>query len=203
MDLNLRSRLDKEDIRELIVQERYYRDTWQWEKLRACYHPEASQTRVAVTWIDDSIDDFIGAAKQLSDWGENPFHAIMPAVIHIRGDKSVVESKCSIQLRLPEEEGEYDFTSQVRLVSRVERLQGGIWKLLSVETIYEQDSMVPTGPVPGLLPYFKANNRRSSYKHLCWLLERRGFDVRSDLPGTDIPETVEREMKRHFTWLEE
>lgn len=54
MDLNLQTRLtsllDKEDIRELVTQERYYRDSRQWEKLRACYHPDPSQTRVAVTW---------------------------------------------------------------------------------------------------------------------------------------------------------
>lgn len=131
-------------------------------------------------------------------------------MIHLRGDKAVVESKCVIRLRILAQgtDNEYEYTSYVRLVSRVQRLPGGEWKMRSLGTIYEQDSVVPAGmsidggSEEGLRLAHKVNGRRSSYKYLCWLLERLGFEVNRDLPGTDIPETVEREMNEHFAWLE-
>lgn len=38
------------EIKSLLVRERYYRDTGQWEKLRASYHPDASKTHIDITW---------------------------------------------------------------------------------------------------------------------------------------------------------
>lgn len=43
--------LDNElQIKSLLVRERYYRDTCQWEKLRAAYHPDPSRTHIKITW---------------------------------------------------------------------------------------------------------------------------------------------------------
>lgn len=39
-------------IQTLLVQERYYRDTSQWEKLRQCWHPDPTQTNVKISWYD-------------------------------------------------------------------------------------------------------------------------------------------------------
>lgn len=41
---------DHLEIRSLIVRERYYRDTGQWSKLRGAYHPDASKTKVRISW---------------------------------------------------------------------------------------------------------------------------------------------------------
>jgi hypothetical protein len=38
------------EITSLLKQERFYHDSQQWQKLRACYHPDASQTRVSTLW---------------------------------------------------------------------------------------------------------------------------------------------------------
>lgn len=121
----------------------------------------------------------------------------------------MVESKCIIRLRglAQGTESEYEFTSYVRLVSRVERLPGSEWKMRSLGTIYEQDSVVVGMSMGGeaeerLDLLNKLGTRRSSYRYLCWLLERLGFEVKGDLPGTDIPETVEKEMNGHFAWMQ-
>jgi hypothetical protein len=42
--------LDEFKIKSLLVRERYYRDTAQWESLRNAYHPDASKTRINISW---------------------------------------------------------------------------------------------------------------------------------------------------------
>jgi hypothetical protein len=42
--------ITESEIKSLLVRERYYRDTNQWEKLRSSYHPDASRTHIDITW---------------------------------------------------------------------------------------------------------------------------------------------------------
>jgi hypothetical protein len=42
--------MDEIEIKSLLIRERYYRDTCQWEKLRGCYHPDASKTSIDISW---------------------------------------------------------------------------------------------------------------------------------------------------------
>jgi hypothetical protein len=156
--------------------------------------------------INDTIDSYILAAKQLSDWGENPLHLVTPAVIHIQEDRAIVESTCTIKLRLNECGQEYDLTSHVRLVYTVERSNSSApWKILSLGTIYERDSLAPASPSVHTSLAFSTDTdsppRRDSYRSLCWLLEQRGFEIKPDLPGTDLPKTVDEVMSRLFQWL--
>ncbi|KAL4882303.1 hypothetical protein BJY04DRAFT_187656 [Aspergillus karnatakaensis] len=200
--------IEKENLRDLITSERYYRDTRKWADLRQCYHPDPSQTRVAVTWIDDTIDTFITAAKQLADWGENPLHSITAGMVHIHDNRAVIVSPCIITLRFMENGKEYDFTSHVRLVHQCQKVEflpspasGSAWKVLSLRTIYIQDAVAASSPVREEDLVVDTGSRRPSYKHLCWLLERRGFEIRDDLPGVDRLDLMEREMEVLFAWL--
>lgn len=43
-----RATLDQFRISTLLKNERYYRDSRQWQKLRNCYHPNSSKTRIHV-----------------------------------------------------------------------------------------------------------------------------------------------------------
>lgn len=43
-----RHALDEFQIVSLLKRERYYRDSRQWQKLRNCYHPDSSKTRIEV-----------------------------------------------------------------------------------------------------------------------------------------------------------
>ena len=43
-----RTSLDEFQITSLLKRERYYRDSRQWQKLRNCYHPDPSKTRIEV-----------------------------------------------------------------------------------------------------------------------------------------------------------
>ncbi len=43
-----RTALEEFQITSLLKRERYYRDNRQWQKLRNCYHPDPSKTRIEV-----------------------------------------------------------------------------------------------------------------------------------------------------------
>jgi hypothetical protein len=42
--------LDEMAIKALVTKERYYRDSAQFDALRDCYHPDAPQTFIDITW---------------------------------------------------------------------------------------------------------------------------------------------------------
>jgi hypothetical protein len=50
MTLPTERTLVEAQIKSLLVRERYYRDTCQWQKLRDCYHPDALKTHIEITW---------------------------------------------------------------------------------------------------------------------------------------------------------
>ena len=57
---NLGQLMDEIEIKSLLVRERYYRDTCQWQKLRESYHPDASKTSIDISWYVQTLC-FIGA----------------------------------------------------------------------------------------------------------------------------------------------
>lgn len=50
MEKELEKQLTEQQIKSLLVRERYYRDTAQWENLRNSYHPDVSKTAIKITW---------------------------------------------------------------------------------------------------------------------------------------------------------
>jgi hypothetical protein len=42
--------IDEIEIKSLLVRERFYRDTFQWQKLRNSYHNDAAKTTINVSW---------------------------------------------------------------------------------------------------------------------------------------------------------
>lgn len=52
---NLARTIDEMEIKSLLVRERYYRDTCQWEKLRRCYHSDPSKTLIDISWYVQSF----------------------------------------------------------------------------------------------------------------------------------------------------
>lgn len=123
-------------------------------------------------------------------------------MVHIREDRAIVIAPCVITLRFIENDKEYDFTSYVRLLYRAQRLGPmPAWKVLSLGTVYVQDAVVPSSPSPHQSSVINTTFRRQSYKHLCWLLERSGFELSDDLPGADDPLNIDREIAKLFQWL--
>ena len=42
--------LAEAEIRSLRIRERFYRDAGEWQRLKDCYHPDASLTAIDISW---------------------------------------------------------------------------------------------------------------------------------------------------------
>ncbi|PYH80325.1 hypothetical protein BO82DRAFT_433504 [Aspergillus uvarum CBS 121591] len=189
------------NIKSLLVRERYYRDTCQWQKLRDCYHPDASQTHIEITWYQGDINGFVRGSADMSARGTGAVHTICPIEVHLNGDKeqALTESTGSISIRFVYEGRQYDCVSYTRFISRLQIVDGQ-WKLLTLEAIYDRDNIVPV--LPGAPADFHiAHETRESYKCISWLLARKGFKIKEDLPGGDYPASCEKLMREGFEWL--
>jgi hypothetical protein len=192
------------EIRHLLVRERYYRDTSQWTTFRESWHPDASRTRIQVSWFSGDIDEFLAASQEMVKGGTLATHMIIPVDIHFSSchQKAVSESTGNITFRFEVEDETYELVSWTRFISRLEKVDTD-WKLAGLEAIYDRDSI--NAIVPSKLgansASFKHRGGRESYSSLAWFLEQRGLPVNNNLAGTDMPQSVEELMTRQFDWL--
>ena len=118
--------------------------------------------------------------------------------------KGIAFSTGSVTIRLMYEGVEYDIVSWVRFVSKVEKLDNVGWRLLSLEAIYDRDSLAPTKPIiagPSQPPVIDTASSRASYKFLTWALTLRGYNIAQDLPGTDDKKSMMNCLDAAYSWL--
>ncbi|KAJ5897399.1 hypothetical protein N7504_007687 [Penicillium tannophilum] len=188
-------------IQTLLVQERYYRDTSQWEKLRQCWHPDPTQTNVKISWYNGDIDGFVSGSQAMVKGGTSALHTVTPVEIQIVGEKAFTESVGTIQVRICLDDKDYDCVSHSRFISRLNKTDQG-WKLVSLIVIYDRDSLVPTMPSVSSLDFdFDFSKVRESYKCLSWVMSQKGFQIDQTLPGTDDPDSVTKLMDEGHAWL--
>ncbi|KAK5217829.1 hypothetical protein LTR72_009492 [Exophiala xenobiotica] len=84
--------MEESQIRSILIWERYYRDTSQFDKMRKMYHPDGQKTKVYITWHEGDIDGFINGTRKVVSPTVNTLHAINPVEIDIRGSKALAES---------------------------------------------------------------------------------------------------------------
>ena len=196
------------EIESLLKRERYYRDTWQWEKMRDVWHPDTELTLVKLSWYEGGINGFIDGSRKMAEGGTISSHGICPVDIHFSPSmsKAVSESTGTVTIRFEGRDGNlYENVSWVRFISKLEKA-GEDWKISSLEPVYERDAIIPVVPViqqvDGQMLSFR-KGERSSYASMVWLLGERGFTVAEDLAGSDRPETIQVLMSGYFKWLAE
>ncbi|KAJ5115786.1 hypothetical protein N7456_000134 [Penicillium angulare] len=187
------------EIKSLLVRERFYRDTCQWQNLRDSYHPDSSQTSIKITWFAGDIDGFVAGSKKMSAGGTNATHTICPIEIHLNDERAVSVSTGSISIRFLHEDAEYDCISYTRFVSRLQRI-GSEWKMLTLEAIYERDTITPVIPSTSAA-IFALEGARPSYRCISWCLQRTGCQIDHELPGQDRPDLVAGMMEDASVWL--
>lgn len=132
-------------------------------------------------------------------------HTIQPVEITINNKKGLSISYGSIILRTTLDGVEYDMESWgwfVHRVGLVDLASGPEWKVLSLQFIYDRDSLLPTHPVHSSPPVIESGpETRQSYKYLQWVLTKRGYSIPNDLPGTDREETRKKLLDACEKWL--
>lgn len=133
-------------------------------------------------------------------------HVIHPIEAVVNGDRALCFSTADMTVRATVENVEVEMTSFVRFTNRVVRTacpKGKEWRILTFQPIYVSDNISKTGisSATNDLSMKVDDGARQSYKHLEWILSRRGLKVGRDLPGVDMPETAKKVIADAYSWL--
>jgi hypothetical protein len=88
-----------------------------------------------------------------------------------------------------------------RLLSRIRR-DDGVWRVASVDVIYEKGMIAPVNPSDHLdIDREELQRYRPSYRFLCYTLERIGRSITPRLPSDDRPGLIAALYAQADDWL--
>lgn len=185
-------------ISQLVLQERQGRDRGWWDQMRSCF---AEDSTVRLSWFRGSGADFVTGSERMAARGDTAVHRLSPPVIHLEGDRALVEMPAVIEMRTAVDGIEVDLNSAARLYYRVARRNGG-WLVRSLDPVYERDSLIAAHPGVYLpIGPEEVAGFRPSYRFISYVLARRGYPVGDDLYGDDRPDEASDFYQAAFFWL--
>lgn len=185
-------------VTQLVLQERQGRDRGWWQQMRGCL---AADARITLSWFRGTGTDFVTRSEEMVRSGTTSTHRLGPPVVHVSGDRALVEVPATIKARVDIGGLTADLASNTRILYRAERRHGRWW-LVALDTIYENDTLTPV--IPGTVPAVDADRLahfREPYQLLAYHLDSLGYEVAEDLYGDDRPQEVERLYDEAFAWL--
>jgi len=177
---------DELAVASLILRERHWRDRGIWESMAEAYHPHS---RVRLAWFDGTGPDFVAASRERTRPATTK-HRLSPSVVEVDGDRAVAETSAVVETRTTQDGVEVDLFVYCRYINRVRR-DAGVWRLASLETVREKDTMRPVDPGAVLhLDPGRIVGYRPSYRFVSYNLESLGIAYQPYLPGDDRPELL-------------
>lgn len=190
---------DVEEITQLVLHERQARDRGWWDRMAACYHPDA---HVEASWFSGTGAEFVERSRTSSQNGPVGTHRLSPPVIHVNADRAVVELPMALEVRTVINGVAADGVSAARMLDRVRRDEDG-WKIQTVTAIFERDTLTPAAPGTVLdIDRHQLNRYREPYRCLAYLLSRQGLTVSDDVYGDDQPDRVAALYRAACDWLD-
>ena len=187
--------VDKFDIKELIEFERFCRDNAQWEEMKKCF---ADNSTVTISWFKGSGHEFVDASSKMETYAP---HKLFDTLIWINNDKAVAITMATIQIRMDMQGHTVELQSDVKLLYKTQRIDGA-WSIISMEGIYEKDSLIPVTPTADItIPTEEIAKFRPSYANVSYALSKSGYEINNELPGIDRPETVTKLYQESEDWL--
>lgn len=140
---DLQTLIDEAAIRKLHL--RYCRgvDRMDWDLVRDCYHPDATDEHGA---FSGGVEDFIGWLRAGLPRFERTMHFTGNQFVEVNGDSAWAEHYAQAFHRLPNADGQpaRDLVINVRYVDRLER-RAGEWRILRRTVIDEGQRAHPVG----------------------------------------------------------
>lgn len=202
---------DATGLTQLVLRERQGRDRRRWQQMRDSYWEDAV---VSVSWFTGPAQEFIAASERMSARGDSAIHRLGPPVVHLHGDRALIEVPAAIEVAVEIDGIAALLTSYTRIEYRAERRRvggdagsgsrsaSGEWRLLQLVAVYERDEL--TTRLPGaVLPLDEGElaRFRPSYALLAHQLSLRGYEIAQDLRGDDRPDEVETFTAAEAAWL--
>ncbi|MGY4399181.1 hypothetical protein ACVWZA_004394 [Sphingomonas sp. UYAg733] len=185
-------------VTQVVLAERQCRDRGWWDQMAAQYWPDSN---VRLSWYTGDGAGFVAGSQAMAASGEVSYHRVFAPVVHLRGDRALVEVPVALRLEVQVDEVSGDLVSYMRLPYRLER-RGGIWRIVSLDAIYEYTTLTPL--VPGQvinIPVGELAPYRSSYAILAWNAARLGNSLKDDDFGDDRPEEIAALYASASVWL--
>jgi len=184
-------------ITQLILRERESRDLARWETMRECFWPDSL---VRVSWFRGSGPDFVTGSIEMARRGIPAKHRLAPILVRLAGDRAIASLHGIIDLPVVLKGISATLSTHSRFLYRAEKREGA-WGLVGFDAIYMRDELTPDlpGQVIAISPA-EIKDFRRSYRLLSYYLHSQGYKVDSDLPGEDLPETVDVLYRELFGW---
>lgn len=187
--------LDKFSVTELINFERFCRDNAQWDEMKKCF---AVDSTVTISWFQGTGAEFVDASSKMKTYAP---HKLYDTLVWLNNNKAVSLTMATIQCRSNFDGHPVKLQSDVKLLYRTQKTDG-IWYIVSMDGIYEKDSLVPVYPSCDIkIPVDEISKYRPSYANLSYFFSKDGYEVNSNLPGIDRPETVDKLYRQAEEWL--
>ena len=183
---NKRMTDDHLEIRRLIENWAFWRDSGDWNSLATVWHPEG---RMVTTWYKSSAADFVERSRRAWDEGVKVFHTVSGVNIEVENERAISQARMQIHQRAHVHGVLVDVVCIGRFWDAWEKRDSG-WGLILRQPIYEADRMDVVDPAASLtLDADLLESFPEGYRHLAYLQSQIGFDVSKGLPGTRGPET--------------
>ena len=188
---------DELEIRKLVEGWAVWRDSGDWERLRTVWHEGG---RMQATWFFGTGDEFVKASMGAWERGVEVLHTLHGSFIDVRGNRAVAQTKMSIHQRANVDGVVCDCVCTGRFYDMLEK-RDGRWGIVLRQPIYEKDRLDPVNTAEKLnLDQEKLAALPAGYRHLAYLQQKIGLNVKLDLPGTKGP-AVEALYAQGREWL--
>lgn len=154
------------------------------------------------------MENFLSQSAKMHKGKVNIIHSSFdPVDIHVRGNRAISEAFCLVTSSITLDGIDYELASHMRLFTRLQKLSDlSEWRLLSLESSYVRDRLVPAFPSSNIsLPLVMTNEAQAypkSYRQLALVMLNRGLKPRLNLPHEDDPESVRGISDGNRTFLE-
>ena len=190
---------DEFEIRRLIEDWVLWRDSGDWARLRSVWHEDGA---MQATWFYGTADEFVAASRGAWDRGVEVLHELNGTSIDLRLNRAVAQTKMEIHQRANVEGVLCDCVCMGRFYDLFENRHGK-WGLVLRQPIYEKDRLDPVDTTQRLtLDRDKLAALPAGYRHLAYMQQKIGMNVKLDLPGTKGP-AVEALYAQGAAWLAE
>jgi len=188
---------DRSAIRDLLENWAVWRDAGDWERFRTVWHDDGW---MSATWFQGPAADFIRVSREGWDKGVSILHFLGGTSIDQTGDRAISQTKMTISQRATVHGVACDVVCTGRFYDFLEK-RDGRWGVVWRQPIYEKDRIDPIDPVAILtLDAQVLAGLPEGYRHLAYIQEQIGYQVKRDMPGLKGPE-VQALYAKGQAWL--
>lgn len=167
-------------IRELLENWVVWRDSGDWDRFATVWHEDGW---MSATWFQGPASEFIRVSREGWERGVRILHFLGGTSIDLAGQRAIAQTKMTIAQRATVHGVECDVVCTGRFFDFLEKRSDN-WGIVRRQPIYEKDRLDPTHPRTLVrLDRDRLIRFPEGYRHLAYLQEDIGYEVKTDMPG--------------------